>query len=76
MATHSVKQKSLVVNPSSRKLNAAQLFERVTVTVSDGSEYGLHELVLPQATLSQARAAWKRRDTSLAAVVIDERDQS
>lgn len=76
MATHSVKQKSLVVNPSSRKLNAAHLFERVAVTVSDGSEYGLHELVLPQATLSQARAAWKRRDPSLAAVVIDERDQS
>lgn len=75
MATNPVKQKSLVVNPSSRKLNAAHLFERVVVTVSDGSEYGLHELVLPQATLSQARAAW-RRPTSLAATVISERDQS
>ena len=47
-----------------------------TVAVSDGRGYGLQELLRPHVTLSHARAAWTRLPTSLAAVVIDEREHS
>lgn len=76
MATRPVKPETLAGESSSKKLKAAHLFEQVAVAVSDGSEYGLHELLRSQATLSQARAAWKPMNRSLAAVVIDEREHA
>jgi hypothetical protein len=55
---------------------AEHVFDHVSVAVSDGRGYGLQELLRPHVTLSHARAAWTRLPTSLAAVVIDEREHS
>ena len=76
MATHPVKHEPVPVRSSQRKLKAAHLLEQVAVTVSDGGDYALHDWLRPQASLAQARAAWKLMDTSLSAVVIDEREHS
>lgn len=76
MAAHPVRLETLAVKSSGRKRTSTHLFEQVAVTISDGGEYGLQEMLRPQVTLSHARAAWTRMDTSLAAVVIDERDHS
>jgi len=76
MAAHPVRVEKLAVKSSGRKLMSAHLFEHVAVTVSDGGEYGLQEMLRPQVTLSHARAAWKWMGTSLAAVVVEEREHS
>ena len=74
MSVHPVGPEKLDVEPSSRKLMTGHMFYHVSVAVSDCRDYGLQELLRPHVTLSQARAAWTRPPTSLAAVVIDERE--
>jgi len=76
MAAYPPKSDDSVVKSTSRKLSSARLLAQVSVTVSDGREYGLEEKLRPSVTLSQARAAWKPLVTSLAAAVIDERERS
>ena len=76
MSVHPVGPEKLNVEPSSRKLMAEHVFDHVSVAVSDGRGYGLQELLRPHVTLSHARAAWTQLPTSLAAVVIDEREHS
>jgi hypothetical protein len=76
MSAHPVGPEKLDVAPSRRKLMAEHVFDHVSVTVSDGRGYGLQDLLRPHVTLSHARAAWTRLPTSLAAVVINEREHS
>ena len=77
MATHPVRLETPAVKSSRRKRTSAHLFEQVAVTISDGGEYGLQEMLRPQITLAHARAAWTQQmDRSLAAVVVDEREHS
>lgn len=76
MAAYPAKPEDSVVKSTSRKLLSERLLAQVSVTVSDGRQYGLEENLRPSVTLSQARAAWKPLATSLAAAVIDEREHS
>ena len=76
MSAYPVGPEKLDVEPSRRKLTAEHVFDLVSVTVSDGRGYGLQDMLRPHVTLSHARAAWKRLPTSLAEVVIDEREHS
>jgi hypothetical protein len=76
MATHPVKHEPVTVRSSQRKLKAAHLLEQVAVTVSDGGDYALQDWLRPQASLAEARTAWKPMDTSFTAVIIDEREHS
>lgn len=76
MSVRAVGLNSLDVKSSARKLRAQHVFDSLSVTVSDGYDYGLQDVLLPHVTLVQARAAWTHLPTSLAAVVVDERDHS
>src|SRR5438132_6001523 len=76
MSVHPVGPEKLNVEPSSRKLMAEHVFDHVSFAVSDGRGYVIQVLLRPHVTLSHARAAWTRLPTSLAAVVIDEREHS
>jgi hypothetical protein len=64
------------VELSNKKRNGASLFDHVSVVVSDGTEYGLEQMLQPLVTLSHARAIWKGPSLSLTATIIDERDHS
>ena len=74
MSVRTVGLNSLDVKSSARKLMAQHVFAPLSVTVSDGHDYGLQDALLPHVTLVQARAAWTHLPTSLAAMVVDERD--
>lgn len=64
------------VQPSARKVRARRELQRLAVTVSDGTAYGLGEAVLPNVTLADARRALERLPKSLTQTILDERQIS
>lgn len=63
----------LEIAPSQRKLKALARLQSLTAKFSDGTEYKLHEHVLPGVTLEQVRQDLAGIRGSLTDAVIDER---
>ena len=76
MSHESAQSKVIEATPSARKLRARQQFERLSLKVSDGLEYGLQEALLPNVGLTHAREALKALPQSLAQTVMEERQTS
>ncbi len=64
------------VEPSARKQAARRQLTGLSVKVSDGTDYGLQETLLPDVSLADAREALKEVPESLAHAVIEERQTS
>ena len=62
--------------PSTRKLAARCQFQSLSVQISDATDYGLQETLLPNVVLSDAREALKNLPESLSQLVIEERQTS
>lgn len=67
---------SLSIQPSRRKRAALDQLSKLSVKLSDGSDYGLHKAVVPGVTVAQVRAALEAIPDPLAALVLDERQRS
>ena len=76
MAVHRSQPNTVKVEPSARKKEARRQLTGLSVKVSDGTDYGLQEILLPDVTLANAREALRKVPESLARAVIEERQTS
>ncbi len=76
MSSHPSEPNTLRVTPSARKANARQQLARLSVSWSDGTDYGLQAALLPDVTLAEAREALQALPHSLAEAVLEARQTS
>lgn len=61
--------------PSERKLRGLAKLQGLPVKLSDGSDYNLHEYIIPGVTLEQVRRGLSGISGTLADAVLAERDR-